>query len=483
MEPRPDVDLVILGTVLTADPSRPRAEGVACAGGRVVAVGGREEMRALAGPGARIEDIGEEEILPAFRDAHLHLLPLGRQASRVDLHGLGLDALRSAVAAHAAAHPHHPWVEGAGWSLDALSLGRLPDAADLADLAGGRPVLLFSHDFHTALVSVEGMALLGMLGEGPLLVPPSFERDGAGAPTGLLREEAVFAAGGAAQGAMTEEDDREAVLAACRSLLARGITACDDMDGGRTLRALASLRRSGRLPLRVRAALRPADLGVFERTGLAPLVEDEGLRVTGLKVFLDGALGSRTAWMLDPYDDDPSNRGMRTLEPGALEDLARRAAALGLPCFVHAIGDAAVRAALDALSAAAPGLPHRIEHAQCIHPDDLPRFAALGITASMQPAHMATDIPVVDRAWGARGARCFPLRSLLDSGATVILGSDAPVEPAEPLRWIAAAVERRTPAGFPEGGWWPAERISRDEALRLCAASPLVPGGEVPAPY
>ena len=468
-------DLVVLGRVLTADPALPRAGGVAAAGGAVVAVGGRDEVRALAAPGAAVFDAGEGSVLPGFRDAHVHLLALGRQESRLDLHGMGLEALRCAVAERAAALPPGAWVEGAGWSLESLGLGRPPDAADLAGLAGGRPVLLLSHDFHSALASVEGMALLGLLGDREPLVPDSFDRDAKGIPTGLLREAAVFAAAGAASGAATEEDDRAAALRACGALVARGITAADDMDGGRSLRALAALRRSGRLPLRVRAALRPADLGPFERAGVAPAVEDEGLRVHGLKLFLDGALGSRTAWMLEPYEDDPASTGLRTLEPEELDGLVRRGAALGLPSFVHAIGDAAVRAALDAL-AKAPGLPHRVEHAQCVHADDLPRFRALGVAASVQPGHMATDIPAADRAWGRRGARAFPLRSLLDAGAEVLLGSDAPVEPAEPLRWIHAASERRRPDGGPAGGWWPAERISREEALARAAAHPIRPG-------
>jgi hypothetical protein len=475
MAPEGRADLVVLGRVLTADPARPRAGGVAAAGGRVLAVGGRDEVRALAAPGAAIHDAGAGSVLPGLRDAHLHLLALGRQASRLDLHGLDLEEVRRAVAARAATLPEGAWVEGAGWTLESLALGRMPDAVDVAGVAGGRPLLLLSHDFHSALASVEAMALLGMLGDGPPLVPETFDRDAKSLPTGLLREAAVFAAAGIASAAATEADDREIVLRACRTLVARGITACDDMDGGRSLRALAALRRSGRLPLRVRSALRPPDLGTFEKTGLKPAMEDEGLRVHGLKLFLDGALGSRTAWMLEPYDDDPSNSGARTLDPQDLDALVARAAALGLPCFVHAIGDAAVRAALDAL-AKAPGLPHRIEHAQCVHPEDLPRFRALGIAASMQPGHMATDIPAAERAWGRRGARSFPLRSLLDSGAEVLLGSDAPVEPADPLLWVRAAAERRTPRGEPSGGWWPEQRVTREEALSRAAAAPLRPG-------
>jgi predicted amidohydrolase YtcJ len=475
MSAAPRADLVVLGRVLTFDPARPRAEGVAAAGGTVVAVGSRDEVRALAAPGAAIHDAGRGTVLPGFRDAHVHLLALGRQQSRIDLHGMDVDAVRRAVEDRAAKSPPGAWIEGAGWSLESLALGRMPDAADLGLASGGRPVLLLSHDFHSALVSVEGMALLGMLPGGLPLLPGEFERDDRDLPTGLLREAQVFAAAGGASAAATEEDDRAAVQRACASLLSRGITAADDMDGGRSLRAAAALRAAGLLSLRVRAALRPPDLAERERPGVAPDADDDRLRVHGLKLFLDGALGSRTAWMLEPYDDGPGNTGLRTLEPSELDDLVRRAAARGLPCFVHAIGDAAVRAALDAL-AKAPGLPHRLEHAQCIHPDDLPRFRALGIAASMQPGHMATDIPAADRAWGKRGARAFPLRSLLDAGAAVLLGSDAPVEPAEPLRWAHAAAERRTPAGLPAGGWWPAERITREEALARAVAAPIRAG-------
>jgi predicted amidohydrolase YtcJ len=475
MEPGAQADLVVLGSVLTADPARPAAGGVACARGEVIAVGSREEILARAAPGAAIHDAGTGSVLPGFRDAHVHLMILGRQQGRLDLHGLDLAAVRRAVGERARALPPDGWVEGAGWSVESLGLGRFPDAADLAGAADGRPVLLVSHDYHSALASVEAMELLGLLGPGEPLLPGTVDRDAAGAPTGLLREAAVFAASGVASAASREEDDLAAVARACATLLAQGITACDDMDGGRALRALAALRRDGRLPIRVRSALRPPDLEGFAKDGAPAGADDDRLRVHGLKLFLDGALGSRTAWMLDPYDDDPSNLGRRTLEPEELDGLVARAAGLGLPCFVHAIGDAAVRAALDAL-AKAPGLPHRVEHAQCVHPDDAPRFRALGIAASMQPGHMATDIPAADRAWGKRGARAFPLRSLLDAGAEVLLGSDAPVEVAEPLRWVHAAAERTQPSGSPEGGWWPAERIPRAEALARAASRLLRPG-------
>ncbi len=467
---------MILGSLFRGDGSRAEDGGLAARAGSIVAVGSRAEAMAAAAPGARVIDAGRGTVLPGFRDAHVHLLSLGRHGARVDLHGLALPALRDAVRARAATLPPGAWLEGAGWSLDALSLGRPPAAADLGDAAGGRPVLLFAHDFHSALLSAEGIAALGLLPGGSGSLPDEVVRDGSGRPTGLLRESAVFAAGSAVSASATAEDDRAAVLTAARGLLAAGITAADDMDGGRSLRAAASLRRRGGLPLRIRAALREKDLPSFERAGVTPGVEDDGLCVTGLKLFLDGALGSRTAWMLEPYDDDGASTGIRTLSPDALDDLVRRAAALGLPCFVHAIGDAAVRAALDAL-ARAPGLPHRVEHAQCIHPDDVPRFAALGVEASVQPGHMATDIPVADRAWGRRGARAFPLRDLLDGGAILRLGSDAPVEVAEPLRWIHAATERRTPAGHPAGGWWPGQRISRAEALRLAVSAPFRAGG------
>ncbi|MHC4922509.1 MAG: amidohydrolase [Planctomycetota bacterium] len=462
-------DLVVLGDVLTADPSNPRAGGVASRGGEVVAVGGRDDVAALAAPDATVLDVGAGSVVPGVRDAHRHLLPLGRSFARLDLHGLALDAVRAAL--NDRASTGDGWIEGAGWNLESLSLGRMPAAIDLAGAGGERPVLLVAHDFHSAVVNEAGLSLLSVDdwdGE-------DVERDDSGRPTGLLREGAVFRVVGQLQDDAGPGEDRSALLSAFRELLAHGITAVDDMDGGSTLRALASLRRKGGLPLRVRCALRSGDLDTFEHTGLRPEMDDDGLRIHGLKLFLDGALGSRTAWMLDPYDDDPSSTGQCTMGADEFTDLAARAAALGLPCLVHAIGDAATRAALDEL-ARHPGLGHRIEHAQCVHPDDMTRLAALGIAASMQPAHMHTDIPVATRAWGDRGARSFPVRSLLDAGTEVLLGSDAPIEPPHPLRWVHAATERRTGEGEPEGGWWPAQAISREEALRCAAAGPLSPG-------
>src|SRR5688572_4304138 len=202
MDPARRADLVVTGRVLTLDPARPRAGAVAAAGGVVIATGSAAEMRALAGPGAAVVDAGEGTVLPGFRDAHLHLLALGRQASRLDLHGTDLAALRAAVAARAATLPPGAWIEGAGWSAD--SLGRTPDAADLAGCTGGRPALLLSHDFHSALVSVEAMAILGMLPGAECLLPGEIARDGGGAPTGLLREAQVFAAAGAASAQAAE---------------------------------------------------------------------------------------------------------------------------------------------------------------------------------------------------------------------------------------------------------------------------------------
>jgi len=470
--PSPRADLVVTGRVLRGATGAAPAGAVAVASGRILAVGSRAEMTALAAPGAEVFEAGGT-VLPGFRDAHIHLLALGRQKARVDLHGLDLEGVRAAVRAHAATRPEGAWVEGGGWSLDFL--GRLPDAADLAGLSGGRPVLLFSHDFHTALLSVEGLGAVGLIGDGIPVVGEGIDRDPKGLPTGILREAAVFEAGGAAQSAATKADDAAAILEAAGDLLAAGITAVDDMDGGRSLRALASLRRRGGLPLRVRCALREPDLPTFERAGLPPGGDDEGLRIAGLKLFVDGALGSRTAWMHAPYDDPPHGTGLRLHESEALADLVRRAAALGLPSFLHAIGDAAVTAALDAL-AAAPGLPHRIEHAQCVRKEDVARFAAAKVAASVQPGHMAHDIPVADRAWGKRGARAFPLRELLDAGVPVHLGSDAPVEPANPMLWIHAATERRMPGGTPEGGWHPEQRLTRAEALAAAASHPLEPG-------
>jgi hypothetical protein len=236
------------------------------------------------------------------------------------------------------------------------------------------------------------------------------------------------------------------------------------------------MERDGQLRLRVLFHPPIARLADLVANRVRSGQGSEWLRLGGVKLFLDGSLGSRTAWMLDPYEDG-RDRGMPITAEAEARQAMQTAAGAGIACTVHAIGDAAVRRALDLMSALPQAaIPHRIEHVQCVHPADLARAAAAGIVASMQPAHILVDIPNAERHWGARSRGAYAFRSLLDRGTTIAFGSDVPVASLDPREGVFAAMERRTPTG--EGGaWYPEERLSFAEAVRGYTIGNAVAGG------
>ncbi|MCU0726146.1 MAG: amidohydrolase [Planctomycetes bacterium] len=442
------MDLVIL-----ADPS------VAVTEGRVAAAGPRGAIRPLALGAARVLDLGDARLFPGLRDSHAHLVPTGLAARRVDLHGMTLDRARAALAARVRTTPPGQWVLGRGFSLADLEASRPPSAGDLDDIAPDNPVRISSHDLHALWVNTRALAAAGRPAE---------------APSYLLEDEVRLFMDAAGR-----ENDEERLAAArdAQALFhAAGITAVQDHGLLADLRAVLALAESGKLLLRVGFSVRDHELPGFLAAEPDLPRHPDLVTVNGQKAFLDGALGSRTAWTLDPYLDG-SGSGHRALGRKEARDRVAFAASRGLPTFLHAIGDGAVREALD-LFAEFPLLPHRVEHAQLVHPDDLPRFARQNVMASVQTCHLLTDTPDLRRLWGdERAARSFPLRSLVASGAEVRLGSDTPVEPLDPMRGVFAACARRTLDGAPLPG---EESLPADEALRLYYSFPeIVPG--VPA--
>jgi predicted amidohydrolase YtcJ len=301
-------------------------------------------------------------------------------------------------------------------------------------------------------------------------------RDAAGQPDGLLFEESAMAlvAGLIPRPAPAETDEalREAFPNAWRV----GLTAIHDVDGTRAFEAYQRLRVQGALGLRVVKYLPARVLDDVLAVGLRAGLGDDGstelakiwLRVGGIKVFADGALGPRTAAMLAPYEGEPDNVGVLTMEEGELRALADKATAGGLPLAIHAIGDRANRLVLDVLAeTGVAGLRHRIEHVQLLHPDDVSRLTALGVVASMQPIHATQDCEMADRYWGERCATAYAWRSLLDAGTVLAFGSDCPVEDLNPFLGIHAAVTRRRADGFPDPqGWYPEQRLTVEEAVR-----------------
>ena len=416
------------------------ADAVAVTGERISAIGSSAGMLALRSAATHVAELPGALICPGFHDAHAHLLPLVQARREIDLHDRDAAWIRDAVATAAADRDPARWIVGRGYDPEIFrGTGTTPRA--LLDAATpGRLVLLRSHDYHSVALSSEALRATGFLPAPAAFGADIVERDTGGEPTGILRETAAMAASALCSDATPQELARDTIGLSVE-LAGAGITALHDMSGSRHQDVLRALDEADCLPIDVFATISPGDAGDAHTT-----TQGRRLRIVGMKAFLDGALGSRTAHLLEPYEGETCHCGVEVLPREAALEAVRAAAEFGLPSYLHAIGDAAVRAALDVLAdLRAPDgtrLRHRVEHAQMIHDDDLPRFAALGIVASLQPVHMALDAPLVHRHWGARSHRAFPVRRLLDSGAHVAFGSDTPIETFDPVAGLRYAVQR-----------------------------------------
>lgn len=467
-----------------ADPAR--AGAILVRDGRVAAVGAAGELRRRA-PRADLLDLRGTTVTPGLADSHIHLLDWALARRSVDLRDApGPEAAAAAVARHAAsaAAPPGAWVHGFGWSADRW--GAFPDRRTLDRVLPGSPALLRSHDMHGAWVNSRALELAGITAATPDPDGGRILRDEAGEPTGVLLENAVPLVERAAPPASDAELEA-AALDAQAELHRLGITAIHSFPSlhpGRLdpLRILERLRAAGRLRLRVLQHLPLEFLDDAIRLGLRSGFGGEWIRIGAVKMFLDGTLGSRTAWLREPYvgGDD---RGVQLLPAADFRDAVRRAADAGLATTVHAIGDAAVALALDVLaspSAPAPALPHRIEHVQLCPPDRFADLGRAGIAGSVQPAHLITDWRAAERLWGA--ARCrgaYAFRSLRAAGSAVLaFGSDAPVEPVDPRLGLFAATTRQDLAGQPRGGWFPDERLDILEAFAGYTTGPARVAGE-----
>jgi predicted amidohydrolase YtcJ len=470
--------LLVNGIVRTLDPHLPVGEAVLLVGNRIAAVGPTEEVRLAAPPGTETLDLGGCLVLPAFTDAHVHLLEFA-----LSLQTIPLDDARSReeavarVADAARTCPPGEWILGKGWDRNLWPDPSFPHRSDLDQAAPEHPVALDSKDLHSLWVNSLALRLAGITAATP--DPPGGEivRDARGEPSGILKEipamdlvRRMIPRPGPAQ-------VRRLLQEATRRAWARGVTAVHVPEDVWAFRLLQELHREGMLGLRVLVHLTEQSVDGAIQAGLQSGLGDDRLRVGGVKVFADGALGSRTAEMLEPYLTEPENRGIAVMEDGELQGLLLAASRSGISAVIHAIGDRANRRALNALERvredeARRGVPrdrlrHRIEHVQLLHPDDLPRLAALDVIASVQPSHVVADMEMAERHWGPERCRlAYAYGSLWRSGARLALGSDCPVEALDPLAGIHAAVTRRRPDGFPgPEGWNPQERLTVEQAV------------------
>jgi predicted amidohydrolase YtcJ len=454
------------GRVYTLDPALPVAQALACYGGRIAAVGSTEQIRALGPFPSRVIDLGGHAVVPGFTDAHIHALSLGLALGQLDLAECpSLSECLDRVRERARGLPTGRWLLGRGWNQNGWPEGRWPTREDLDAVCAGNPVALSSKDGH--LLWVNSLALRAAA-IGPDSADPDggeIVRESSGQPSGLLKENATEAVYRVIPQPADAEID-EALMRMMDHALRLGVTGIGNFEGPVELRAFGRLRSSGRLRLRVTQHIAHAFLDQAIAAGLTSGLGDEWLRVGSLKLFADGTLGSQTAWMIEPFAGSAANRGIAVLSADRMRKDARRAAEAGIATAIHAIGDRANREALTALAAApcVDAMPHRIEHAQLLHPDDLAVFARHGIVASMQPIHAVGDRDTADRYWGERYATAYAWRSLLESGAILSFGSDAPVESCDPLAGLYAATARH---GIGDGRepWRPQQALSIQDAL------------------
>jgi len=471
-------DLILHGgPIYTGVAEHARVEALRISAGRVLFAGALEDARANAGD-ARLIDLAGAAAFPGFVDAHVHLGGVGMAAMVLDLVGTdSIAALQDRLRAYARAHPHGP-IYGRGWIETHWPERRFPNAADLDAVLSDRPVLLERIDGHAAVANTHALNLAGINASTPNPDGGRIERGANGAATGMLIDRAADLVQSRFP-APTAAMRREAMEAAVQIYAARGWVGAGNMSTSlEEAQILEELAANGALPLFVDVYLTPEDSPVVYERG--PYADSSGLvQVRGVKLYMDGALGSRGAALLAPYNDAASN-GLLVTPPETIRDFLTRARARGVQVATHAIGDRGNRMVLDAYGDVFADAPEalrnarwRIEHAQVIAPADLPRFAAMGVIASMQPSHAISDLHFAPARLGpSRLAGAYAWRTLSRSGAVLAGGSDAPVEKGDPLIEFYAAAVRRDLAGFAGPDWRAEEALSRADALRMLTWGP-----------
>jgi len=481
-------DLILLnGTVITVDAEVPDGQAVAVQAGRILAVGGSDEIRSLAGPDTEVIDLDGRVVIPGFIEGHGHFLGLGEAMTILDLQPTTtFEQIVDLVAEAAAQAEPGEWIRGRGWHqerwdpLPEITFDGVATHHALSEVSPDNPVLLTHASGHASLANARAMALAGIdrdseNPEGGVIV-----RDDNGEPSGFLRQAAqipVRQALAEAEKSMTADERqtrflRQVELAGAEALR-HGVTSFHDQgssfDDVERLKALAA---DGQLPVRLHLAIRghsnaemKQHLPEFKMIGFG----DQMLTVRAIKIQIDGALGTHGAWLLEPYKDNPHTAGLPQVSLDSLRETAAIARDRGFQLNTHAIGDRGNREALniyqEVLSDDGSDLRWRIEHAQNLHPDEVPRFAAMGVIASMQGIHAVSDGPWVPQRLGEERARerAYVWRSLLDAGATICNGTDVPVEPISPIASYHASVTRLMRHGE---RFYPEQSMDRTEALR-----------------
>lgn len=483
---QPAADLVLTnGRIYTVDPDRPVARAMAVRDGKVAFVGSDSGALALRGGGTRVVDLAGRTVIPGMVDAHAHFLGLGEMLASVDLRGTrSYDEVIARVVAKARTTPSGTWIEGRAWDQNDWGNTAFPTHEALSRAVPDHPVYLTRVDGHAGLANSAAMKLAGVTAQTQDPTGGRLERDASGAPTGVFVDNAQGIVGRVIP-PLNRDQTRDALLAAIDEMHRWGLTGIHDAGAGRgTIDLYEELAKAGRLQLRTYVMIGDdsATIAHYQARGPQSALNGDMLWIRSIKLYSDGALGSRGAALLDPYSDDPHNSGLLVSPPEHIRAVAERALAAGFQVATHAIGDRGNRVVLDAYAQALRAHPtadhrFRVEHAQILNYDDVPRFAQLDVIPSMQAVHQTSDMYWAGNRLGvARLNGAYAWRSLLDTGMPVPNGSDFPVENVNPLLSFHSAVSRQDADDWPTGGWYPEQRMTREEALKSMTLWPAYAG-------
>lgn len=442
--------------------------------GRIIAVGTAAQVSAKA-PGARRVDMKGQTVLPGLIDAHGHVFGLGAMLTQLDLAATtSLPQALKAIGAYAAKQPRDAWLLGRGWNQENWKLGRFPNVAELDAVVSDRPVWLERVDGHAGWANSRALALAGITKATPDPAGGKILRDANGNPTGVLVDHAVELVERVVP-KVSDEQARRQLDAALAEMARVGLTSVGDPGiGVQQDRLYRDYADHGKLTARVYAMIMGAgdDFDQLSKNGPLNSYGNDMYALRAVKLYADGALGSRGAALIEPYTDEPNSRGLLFQTDAQIDIMMRKVMSKGYQVNVHAIGDAGNRQILDTFAKEIPathteGLRHRIEHAQVVALADLPRFKSIGIIPSMQPTHATSDMNMAEARLGHERIKgAYAWRTLLQQGSRIACGSDFPVESPNPFYGIHAAVTRMDHQGQPIAGWYPEQEMSVKEAFR-----------------
>jgi predicted amidohydrolase YtcJ len=482
----PPADLIVTNArVYTADDARPLVEAFAVRDGRVVFVGSQREAGMLKGASTRVLDAQGRTIIPGMVDAHAHFAGLAQKLRAVDLVGTkSLDEVIARVAEKAKTLPKGTWITGRGWDQNAWADTKFPTHAPLSAAIPDHPVILTRVDGHAGFVNAAAMQLAGLTRTTKDPDGGKILKDAQGNPSGVLIDRAQGIVG-----AKVPEFTREEMRSALKDAIARmhsfGLVGMHDAGASRAnIDLFEDMAQKQELNLRLYVMIGDDSVALrhYFAQGPRSALHNGQVWVRAVKLYADGAMGSRGAALLEPYSDDPNNTGLLLSAPAHIQDVAEAGLRAGFQINTHAIGDRGNRVVLDAYERAIGRVPRvdhrfRVEHAQILHYDDIPRFAQLGVIPSMQASHQTSDMYWIGKRLGpTRLYGAYAWQSLLQTGVVIPNGSDFPVEEVNPLISFHAAIARQDGRDWPAGGWFPEQKMSREDALRSMTIWPAYSG-------